>query len=305
MAVLVVDIVLLIINIANAILHILGCYLLLTLVLRKRATVQMIFILNLSISEAFGNMCAITTALPYFIQSLRFLSADTRRQMQLYMIIVFQYLVDINYYLSMYYITADRLISTAFCMKYPSLCTVRKAVILVVSTWLLGVSVTLTFALLYTYHSESSLVALFVSPDSSFILYAQQICSFLFVLFAVVSYSYIFHLYVKTQKRRATNSSVRSTLTIFLNSSFFIPILLVLTWIFFNFVPNGIGLYYFLMNKAMGYELETTCYVLHGLSDSFDGIFYIFLLQNVRQCLWEKIISCCVQQKDNYCCDEK
>ena len=289
------DITLLVLNSTNTVIHFVGFYLLATLHKNdENDNIQRIFIMNLSITEAFNNLLILLATIPDFL-SLTDDTAEIISIANVYVSIFMDYILYLNFYLTLFYITADRLACSLLNVRYPLYCSARKAKYLVVGTWTFGILLTIILSFLFKYYPSNAVTTVFVfsidGDDSPFISYSHQVCNIGFTIFAVLTYSLIFRLYARSQRRRSTSGTVqlRSAFSVFVKSRFFIPILLVFTFIVFLITPNMVYLHYFINDTEVPYTLDTICWISFAISDFSDGIIYIFLQKNVRNLLWKKL----------------
>ena len=127
------DIPLIVMNTTNTVLHFVGFYLLATLHKNdENDNMQRIFIMNLSITEAFNNLLILITTIPDFLS----VSDDTAEVISIanvYVAIFMDYILYLNFYLTLFYLTADRLACSLLNMRYPLYCSARKGKYLVFS----------------------------------------------------------------------------------------------------------------------------------------------------------------------------
>ena len=117
-----------------------------------------------------------------------------------------------------------------------------------------------------------------------------------YFVFTIIAYLSMFVKYVRSKRNFAQNNNT-SIFQIFIRSRFFIPVLLISTYLVFVIIPLIIAyvMMYNINNVRERKRILTIIFqmntVLFPLSCTADVIIYIFLQQSVRQLLYEKM-SC-------------
>lgn len=271
----------------NILLHTLGSWLMVSLfragILRS---VQTLFVIHLSIVEAMSN--AVT--LSYQVIDVYFHNAF---EAVLYLDHMIGAAQDLMYYMSMYYLTLDRLIAIRLNIKYQSCCTVRRTKWLLAFTWL--ISLMICAALITIYILEGKIW--YKLPYTNYINLGF---SSIYVIIAVTTYITLFiHLINSSQFQTQNNSNASiSIVQVFRRSNFHIPILLITTFLLMVIVPDLVYLTAlqdanFTENISLVYALE----ILSVSSDTVDALIYIFLIEKVRRLLFKKLklLFCCLR----------
>ena len=293
------DILLLVLNISNVFLHLLGFRLLLRL---KKRKVQDIYLLNLSITEVLKNSIIFLTTIPDTI-SLSANISNVIDEIHIYLGIFYDYGIMFTYYSVLFYVTLDRYLGAKLNIKYPIYWDVSKAKSLLLVTWLTAafICITLTiFSKVNDFSKEANIFVYINDTEAPFVTYSKPTIGISFTVFAITIYSIMFQKYVRSQilrkYSRAYKSSHESIFTIFRKSRFFIPVLLIASFIVFTVTPDLIFTYYQLCHNEISYTLDVACYNLFAISDLIDGIIYILLHKRVRRLLVRSICdrSLCV-----------
>lgn len=129
--------------------------------------------------------------------------------------------------------------------------------------------------------------------ESVVIAYCRPFIDVPFLLLAIVVYYKIFRKFSRSH-RRITSSTPRkhkqdSSFQIFIHSRFLITALLILSFVLFTFIPDMIFTYYAFTHHHISYQLEAVCYILFAISDLSDAIIYIFIKNEVRKLLLQKL----------------
>ena len=133
---------LLLLQLGNLFLHSLGCYLLVTLYRNGEDTVQRLLVINLSITEALLSCLGAIETLSEIICRH---SESTSAAYVDGMVSTFESTgIVFVYFLTMYYVTFDRLLAIYLNIKYGLYCNEYRAKKLLTATWLCGVAVSLS-----------------------------------------------------------------------------------------------------------------------------------------------------------------
>ena len=143
------EVILVVLNIGTFFLHGTGIYLLICYFRLKKASVQHIYILNLSITIISFKI------LWLFVDTTTLLSLeegdeDIIREIRHYVVTVVDSLIPLVYSLTMMYITTDRLLACSWVTKYPVYWRSTKAKYLLVGTWSVSTLLCLIRVLVYT-----------------------------------------------------------------------------------------------------------------------------------------------------------
>lgn len=283
--------VLLPLGVFNVLLHTLGCYLLVRLYKKGTRTVQHVYLINLSLCAILKSSTSVIT-ITIAISTMN--KHDDHFDWPELSIKVVTYLGYINetgvYYMhfaSMLYITADRLLSVVFNVRYHAYWTKEKAWKLVLGTWVTNFILTVIIVVLYyikmkhgySYHITDTVTC-----------HIPALLNALYVMFAIATYVVIFRTFVSS-KRETTNVEIESdresTISIFKRSRFFVSVLLIFTYICFMVIPTlnytiTVFIYHHFPRVQSLIRL-----ILERISDSVDGAIYVFLNRSVRKVLRE------------------
>ena len=278
---------LLFLRIVNVILHSVGSYLLISLYKSGEHNNQHLYLINLSFSEAFGNLIGIfITPIGDFI-SLSDKNTNIIDEVQYYIWIIVDTLVEVLYFTSMIYITIDRLLDILLNIRYPIYWNEKKTKYLLFGTWVAGVLLCLVVSLLHALTGYDY--------DDAFSTYFYPTFDFTFLIISIITYAFIFNKYKKT---RVPPSSIQgdiprsqqpSAFKIFQRSRFFTMFLLITTFIIFVIIPDLIYLSIGIIADNNSDVLLSSCFVSYSISNIVDGWIYIFTKPNVRHLLKKKM----------------
>ena len=276
--------------ILSIILHTIGSCLLINLYKRNTPSTQQIYLLHLSICEGITNLIDVIRIFPSFLS----ISANTcavvrKMQEHLYLMnLIPMYMVI---YMTMLLMTLDRLMSIVLNIKYSNYWTPNKTKKSIIIIWSVCILASISFSLPYKFN-------IFLW-EASFGVYFYPICNILFLLLASFTYIFMFWTYKNSQriKQRRPRSTVGQTTTfapnhkqtlikVFLQSRFYISVLIILTYVLFSTIPNCIYLLYKYAIKSKSqipWHIMATLYSFTYLSDA---VIYIFMQPRVRKLLW-------------------
>lgn len=296
---------LIIFNVINVLLHGIGIHLLYCVHRVGEPNVQNVFILNLSITELIMNLCEIFRRLFHIFSSHSFgpSSASTLTSINRYLSIVMFTGVSVVFYLTMAYITIDRLLHIALSIRYKLYWSAKKAKRLLIVTWCFGalIGIGISIAKVLFNYNWSPL----------FYMYIYPIFEISFIILAFSTYLFIFLKYKKScrvtvTRRSGSSLSDRraSNFQIFQKSKFFVPVLIILSFVIFMFIPDMVYLFIGIVNKKESEVLLASCWISYAVSNAVDACIYIFMKESVRTLLWEKtnhflkLITCSINTKD-------
>ena len=278
-------IVLSLVNLVTAILHILGCYLLTCQYRYGVQTSNQLFLINLSISEGTLNILEILSIPINGIESISEQVVRTIDDCQYYVKIVRGYGCVVMYYLTMVYLTLDKLFDILLNIRYPLYWREEYTKRLLKATW----GITLTIAI------TASIVHYFYQVEFHEILdtYAYPILDVIFILIALVTYGFIFHKYKQTRRPPVGGMTAIPSpgrFQIFMKSRFFIPVLLITTFITFMAIPDMISPYciHHIWEDRSNAE-NTMIRISFAVSYLSDAIIYIWVKYSVRTLLLSKL----------------
>ena len=300
-------IILLILNLLNVFLHSFGSCVLIYLYNRSRQKAQQLYLIHLSISECLMNLLESIRIIAKFV-SLKGYMLHEIEMFRHYILIVSFTGVSFVFYIDMIYLTLDRLMVIMLNLKYTKYWNEKKAKYLLLVTWIIAFTIAVTVAITY------SLLNFEWMPF--FFKYFYPTIEFVFILLALSVYSFIFYKYQKTQKsvsfrlrepsertmqvgtlRKIFNSkkySIKkynvSNFAKFKKSVFYIPILLITTFLMFMTIPDLTYLFVAIIYNNPSQILSTACWISYGVSNLLDAWIYIYLQHNVRNFI-KKILN--------------
>ena len=284
---LIIDVILISLNVTNVCLHGIGIYLLVCLQKVGEPSIQNMFILNLSVSELLMNATEILRRcfLLILLDSLR---SSTIEKIKHYLSIIMFTGISVVFYMNMVYITLDRLLHIALNIRYRVYWSTAKAKCLLQITWIVGMLTCLCISIVDVFTN--------FKWEPLFYIYFYPIMEFAFVLLAVTTYFFIFQKYKKSYrvssqrtKNVPTDKKAESSFRIFQKSRFFVPVLLILTFIIFMLIPDLIYLFVGVIKKNKSDILLASCWISYAVSNAVDACIYIFMQDPVKKLLWKKV----------------
>ena len=269
-------------NITNSILHLIGCYLLTSQYNSGAQTPQQVFLINISITEASVNLLQLVlnhtydTNISWLKHTLKYLKT------------VRGYGFVCVYFITMIYITLDRLFDILLNIKYPVYWNERRAIVLVLATWCVAQACAVGTCFLQ-HHAQ-------VQVYDILELYVYPVFGILFIAIATVTYVFIFRKYKQScvppvARLSMCGDSLTSSLStyqMFRKSRFYIPVLLIGTFIVFTAVPDLIQMTFVYLGYHNNIGVETLMRILWALSYLSDAFIYIWVKTSVRRLLKKK-----------------
>ena len=282
--------VLVILNILNLILQCTGAFLLISVFKNNHETVEMVYLINLSITGLIANIVILLEECTYLISKSIGISPNHK--------IIFEdithyfhittYVIFCAYYMQMIYITLDRLLVVLLNLRYPLYWNEMKSRKLLAATWLVAIVTSVSISIA---HGQAGLDHQFI-----FIHYISPIYNIVFVVFSVGTYSYLFHQFRLTRMKPTTSANnalekaqKESTWQIFRKSRFYVSVLLVISFLLFMVIPNVITVF---QRWALNRKSPAAIHFLkifHQLLFLSNGTIYVLLQPNVRKILWRKL----------------
>ena len=278
---------LIILDSSNILLHGLGLSLLISLYNKCEKTVAQLYLLNLSISKLLKNLI-------YLLYDAMYITYLSRTKDIYYIIIYLQLITGtVIYWLYLFavmFLLVDRLAIVLLNMRYSIIWNIRKARILITTSWFFCVSVSfLAFTLVYNYIGAKELTRYNITLKITY--YIAIIFNGLFYIFAVLSYIIMF---VKLKsKRRYTNkfSSNQSLFQVCRNSWFFIVSLLVASFLLLMVIPKLVLSISWINGDHLPEAVRVYIYISIALLDTVDGVIYIFMYAPVQRFLYATLSS--------------
>lgn len=263
--------------------HVFGLFLLLQIKELEMNGSQRIFLIHLSLSElllaAFGLARDITKGFKskmdthvYHVANILQLSG-----------------ISFVYYAVMILLTTDRFFELYLNIKYPLYWSSRQTKRVMLVTWLLAAMFTVTVIVVhYVYKFDYR---------KMFYTYFYPIIETIFLIVAGTTYTYVFRVYRKGNKKIANlakcsndintgndrtgrRKSVRVNIT---HSTFYLPTLLILSFILLIVLPDFIHFFAFQLGATLHEAIEHSIYITYQLAFTLDAVFYIFLCPPVRR----------------------
>ena len=282
---------LLVLNLANSLLHGVGIYLLVTLFPQSRFKIQQRYLIHLSVCEFTINTLEVINILNGFVEY----SPDAQSKVDevFHYVLIIQFTgVSLVFYLDMIYLTLDRLFEIVLNIKYPVYWSEEKARNLLIVTWVVSGLITVAFCIAHGLLEWAWEPVIFT--------YFFPTMEFLFVFLAITTYIFIFRKYKITRISPAPNLEIlklspktrkrrRSSFYIFRRSKFFIPVLLILTFLIFMVGADLTLLFVGVIQGNDSLELRTAVFISYAISNLFDAWIYIFLQKDVKRLLYRKL----------------
>lgn len=272
-------VVLTIITVVNFTIHAIGGYLLVCLYKNGRRTVQVVYLINISICEFLINFLEFTR---------RLLHTRLETYMLIQVLVNYQWIiyssVSLVTYLTMCYLPIDKFLGIWLNMKYPIYMCKSKAWRILWCTWILGGLFCVTLMLIYnlTEINCQDIVQIYVFP----------VLDFTFVTISIIAYCFIFNEY-RTQPRIFQSKSVvvhaQSMYKAFRASKFHIAVIITTTFLIFVIIPDLVILFLRIFDMKASETIHATCAISYGVSDFCDAITYIFMQKQVRSLARRKL----------------
>ena len=278
---------LIIFRFVNAIIHTLGCYLLIRQYKDGKDTPQQVYLINLALAESTQNFFSAFMS-PFFCKmDLLKNAVYAIDKFQETFVIITVVSVNLVYYMSMIFITFDRLLEILLNIKYPLYWNVCKSKYLILSTWLTSAVVCIICLVSYTIDGFDYY---------PYVWYVYLSADFIFVFTALITYIFIFRKYRQTRVHPSRNiSNQRGIFHVFRKSRFYISVLLITSFLCFKVTAD----FLFFFARVIVHEEEgdvghlgMLVFHLWAMNDFVDAWIYIFLQKSVRVTLWRKCQIC-------------
>ena len=257
-------------NVITTILHTIGCYLLTHQYTNGLQNSQQLFLINLSVSEGFLNLLQFLTN-NYSVTGTH----PSLVEVQHYVKTVRGYGFAVVYFTTMIYLTMDKLFDVLLNIRYLLYWNELRTRSLLLGTWCLSLMSALGASITYyfTHFDVHEKLDLYVYPTLNTI----------FIVTALLTYGFIFRKYKQTRIPPVP-------LPVSEESRFYIPVLLISTYIVFMCIPSFTQT----IHVALGYKhdydviINNVLRILWSMSYLSDAIIYIFLRKSVRRLLQAK-----------------
>lgn len=181
------------------------------------------------------------------------------------------------YWVIMTLITVDRFLEIYLNIKYNILCSPKK------TKTVLIIAIVISFLLLVPAFQVKKETLI-----SFGILFCYPILESFFIILASVTYLYIFKqvlrhrkITMKVQKQLRRNNRVTNPMHFGNRFKVFVPSLIIITFVFFMFVPNAISLS--ILKGFVKPEVQGIVFILIPIGLVADPVIYIFSLKGIRQ----------------------
>lgn len=269
----------------NVFLHGIGLSLLLILNKRDQDDSQTLFLINVACSELICNILLVVRDIIEIAMQSGYMSTTL---MSLFFCLNFALATGISYLtiMAMFYITGDRLLHILLHLRYSQYLNVEKTRQLLFCTWFLNMTISFVFSLL-TY-VDVNFVFKQAHLGKVFTAYVANILHLAYFVFAIFTYLAMFRVYARTERNKYPRSSM---FTIFVKSRFFVSIVLIGGYLVLTVFPNLARAIIWLNSNSAGLEYAMSMYFHFStrLSQTVDGLIYIFLKKTVRYLLWKKL----------------
>lgn len=298
----------------NCLLHGSGIVLLFALYKKNNTSSQKLFLLNLSLTEFLQNACRLPVyVLKFYFKKLR-LNPNTSKHVLKVIgnaIIQGQFVLNTGVIyqclMAMMLLTGDRLMCILLHVRYPVFWSYRKTIVAVALSW--GLSFWCTAIVCgYAQHciDETQRMAL-AKLDNIVQVHILAALSLLFLIFSMFSYFIMFRKFLISRRdmntTEAPESEPLSAWKAFCTSKFFVCILLMSSFLFLWVVPTLIVNLWVLTTGSLFNSSLPNLYhyvnISYLLSDTADGVIYVFLKPEVRK-LFKKKISCLRRKVHRY-----
>ena len=284
----------------NALFHLSGMYFLICLRHSTMNGSQRMFLLHLSLSESFLTFIEMGKRIIYIITN------SEHTMVTEYMTVVQFSSAAMVYLFIMIYLTVDRFFELYLNIRYPVYWSEKKTKRLLMVTWIVFVVLALILSLLYNYQS--------IDYKWLFYIYIWPITEAVFLAIAFWTYGYIIRkLYISNKSTNALRASIHQ-LSINNNnaitpavpnqpnltkSAFYLPTLLILTFVLLQVVPDLTILLVVLSGNVVPDHVLTGVFMTYMVSILLDAIIYIFLSPYVKEMLIKKLIRMNVMTRPN------
>ena len=265
----------LILVLANIFFHCTGIYLLILLKYNVEGKIHLIYLLSVCCSELISSIISLSTLL---LTVIKVPDVAVRKEIEYHFIVVKSTLLLIVYFLTMVVILIDKLLEIMLHITYPVYWNERKAKILIITMWMFGGFLYLSSILVY------HIIGFNVIPY--FPKYIMLPGNIAYLIFAVISYAYIFYNFNKSrmspyQGRRTNIAETINVYNVFKKSRFFIPLTLILVYIIFYIIPT---ITYILTKGTIATKhIRLYVSISFNIAMLFDSWICIFLEPHVKQ----------------------
>ena len=190
------------IDAGNVVFQSLCCYVLTTIYRQSRVKkIQQLYLINLAATEIFANFVLLTRDVVNL--KVHLLQPGKVRDVYktFFWCINMFYVTGVSYvYIcAMFYITGDRLCLVMFPMSYRSRMTIKRAKVLILSTWVIGIAIGIGFFVFTYFKFDYVRKKAKISKKMSVYVLSSLYATYL--IFATITYILIFLRYLLIEKR--------------------------------------------------------------------------------------------------------
>ena len=244
--------------------------------------IQPLYILNLSIAELTFSI------LWMFVLPTEFLPSSSYyvKVIQPVILIGIITFAEIAYFATMFCITLDRLVAVKLSAKYWIYWNWERAKHLIISIWIFSIIIFIVIVVINKYTG--------IEFTSILSIYIYTPLNIVFIILAVLTYTYIFLQYKKSIVLLLQYTNVdqipNNSCSMFLKSKFKIALMIIVTFIIFQGIPTISYSFYttFLFHNDCN-PFTSVRAILYPLGNILDCCIYIFLQPKIRRLLLEKI----------------
>lgn len=232
---------------------------------------QYVFLVNMSVAElvfvVLGLLMYVTSVTGYERISFKFT--------------ILQYIGGtLAYFSVMIFITLDRFLEVYLNIKYSLYWSWRYTRNLMVAIWFMSIALSVV-GLVYPGLDKQQLYRLCYQ-------YMFPLIEFCFILIAVLVYGYVFVKLRSNPAHSVTHQSERGQSTR-VTSGFFIPTLVIITFILFAVLPDLIYFHAQIEGRKLSDQTECIVYAMYLFAMATDALIYVMLSPPLRNLLWKKI----------------
>ena len=259
---------------------------------REQESPQQLYLVNLAASEILANILLVVRDIINIIRPLDYLVPSILHTTFWCLNMAFVTGVSYIYILARFFVTGDRLLHICLHAKYARYWYISKTWKLIIITWMCNLVISISLSL-FTYFNFNY-VRYEANISKIMAVYVLTFLHIIFLIFAFFTYFIMFMKYARS-KRNSTqtfsNSVEAPLLQIFINSRFFISLVLISTYLILTVIPSLTRTIHYLAGYKVPYSLTFSYLISTRLSYTVDGCIYTFLQKSVRDILLAKI-SC-------------
>lgn len=257
----------------NIFLHSAGIHVLRGLCVHTKGGVHMVYIMNLSAVELVMNVIALLStiilAIPIDLIGDRAI---------LYIQIVEYSVLKFNLYMTIFFITVDRLY-LALSSTYLQDCDFRKTRLILAGTWSMSYLICALIAIYYAFTEGGEYFPIIAT-------HTLNLSNIAFLLIAAISLGVVFQKLKIKGRQVYEDQSYRD---MFRNSRFYIAFLIITSFLAFTVVPDFVA--YFCRRWTSKKMLETSVRFFHAVSNCSHACIYLFVHERIRN-HFVRLIKC-------------